>query len=536
MKKIISLTLITTLSLGLVACTSNNQKDANASDATALSSMRIINGHLEDSTTDDKYRTTYEVFVYSFCDSDGDRVGDINGLISKLDYIDELGCNGIWLMPVMPSPSYHKYDITDYKNIDSAYGTLDDFSNLVNECHDRGIDLYIDFVMNHTSSQHPWFKEAVEYLSSLEEGQDIDYEACKYVQYYNFITEPKNGYAPVPGTDNRFYYECRFVSEMPDVNLDSAAVMDEYKDIAKFWYDLGVDGYRMDAVTSYYTEDTQASINVLSEFAEYVHGLDPNLYIVTEAWTAADTYDRYLESGVDSTFEFEFSQAEGYIAKALNTGKASTYAKHLDPSVKGLRAYNEAAIPAPFYTNHDTARTGGYYTGEFATQKAKMGWAMSLTMTGNSFLYYGEELGMRGSGDDENKRQAFLWCDDTNAKGMATALKATKNIDNRLGSLKQQQDDGDSIYNFVKEVIRIRNSSPVISHGEAVFVEEASTDSCCVVEKEYQDKKMWLLYNVGAESQTIDLSKIKGEATIYGAALTNYSVLSIEDDAISVPG
>ena len=116
----------------------------------------------EKQVIDDNYRTWYEIFVYSFYDSDGDRIGDLQGVISKLDYVEELGFNGIWLMPIMPSPSYHKYDVTDYKAIDPQYGTMEDFEKLVQECDKRGIKLIVDLVLNHTSSEHPWFTAACE--------------------------------------------------------------------------------------------------------------------------------------------------------------------------------------------------------------------------------------------------------------------------------------------------------------------------------------------------------------------------------------
>ena len=116
---------------------------------------------------DDNYRTWYEIFVYSFCDSDGDGIGDLNGVRSKLDYLQELGITGIWLMPINPSTSYHKYNVSDYYSIDPDYGTLEDFEALLSECQERGIKVIMDLVVNHTGSEHPWFKEIVQYLQSL---------------------------------------------------------------------------------------------------------------------------------------------------------------------------------------------------------------------------------------------------------------------------------------------------------------------------------------------------------------------------------
>ena len=178
-------------------------------------------------------RTTYEVFVNSFCDSDGDGIGDLRGLLSKLDYIndgdpaggDDLGMTGLWLMPVFPSPTYHKYDATDFKGIDPSYGTLEDLDALLSACHERGMTVILDLAVNHTSTAHPWFQEAARYLRSLPPGRDAVKEECPYVWYYQFAREQYDGYVPLP--DSEWYYEARFWSEMPDLNLTTGEVRQE---------------------------------------------------------------------------------------------------------------------------------------------------------------------------------------------------------------------------------------------------------------------------------------------------------------------
>lgn len=224
----------------------------------------------EENVIDDKYRNWYEVFVYSYYDSDGDRIGDLAGLAEKLDYIASLGMNGIWLMPIMPSPSYHKYDVTDYYGIDPQYGTLEDFSALLDKAHSLGIDVIIDLVVNHTSSEHPWF---------LSAKADVNSE---YREYYNWSDEPRDGYAKAGGS----WYECRFVNTMPDLNLDSEAVRAEIERILRFWLeDVGVDGFRLDAVTSYYTGERERNIDFLSWLGDTARAISPDCYIVGEAWT-----------------------------------------------------------------------------------------------------------------------------------------------------------------------------------------------------------------------------------------------------------
>ena len=181
---------------------------AEEPDSIQPSQMELLNSALVPQADEDAYRTTYEVFVYSFYDSDGDGIGDLSGLTEKLDYIndgdpasgDDLGCTMIWLMPIFPSPTYHKYDATDYLDIDPQYGTLEDFDDLLAECHARGIRVILDLAINHTSSEHPWFTTATEYLRSLPQDAEPSVEECPYVDYYNFTREAANGYAQVTGT------------------------------------------------------------------------------------------------------------------------------------------------------------------------------------------------------------------------------------------------------------------------------------------------------------------------------------------------
>lgn len=187
----------------------------------------------------------------------------------KLDYISDLGCNGIWLMPIMPSPTYHKYDTTDYEAVDEAYGTADDFKELASACHEKGIRLIIDVAMNHSSSQHPWFTQACEYLAGLKAGEKPDDTVCPYVDYYHFSDKQEGTtYYAVPGSSS-WWYEGSFWSEMPDLNLKSPAVQKEFEEVADYWIDLGVDGFRMDAAMHYEENATNANCDILNKLYTY---------------------------------------------------------------------------------------------------------------------------------------------------------------------------------------------------------------------------------------------------------------------------
>ena len=539
-KKWISIILAVTMAFSVTACGNDNAgnvagtQNADAADKVQTTTVQEVSDREAMKQTepaaenvlaqdgrplqipDDKYRTYYELFVYSFYDSDGDGIGDLQGVLEKLDYLNDgddttdtdLGINGIWLMPVMPSTTYHKYDTTDYEDIDPQYGTLEDFKELLAACHERGIRVILDLAMNHSSSRHSWFLQATEYLKSLPEGAEPDAAECPYVDYYHFSREAQSGYAQVNGTD--WYYEARFWDGMPDLNLQSEAVRREFEQVADFWLDLGVDGFRLDAVKEYVTGSTEDNVEILSWFADYVHGKNSENYLVCECWTDQNTYAQYYKSGVDSMFDFAFADKSGIIANVVN-GKASaaSYAKNLEAEQTLYAQYNADYINAPFYTNHDMGRSTGYYAGENSAEQTKMGNALNLLMNGNAFLYYGEELGMKGSGKDENKRAPMYWSKDSSAEGMCKGPADMEDFQMKFDSLKEQQEEPDSIYNYVKQVIKIRNQNPAIARGTTTYLEQYSGEQYFALTRsigDSEDGTLLLLGNTSAEPVTIDLT------------------------------
>src|SRR6266496_178176 len=217
----------------------------------------------------------YEIFVRSFRDSNGDGIGDFNGITEKLDYLKGLGVRGIWLMPINPSPSYHGYDVTDYQAVNPDYGTLDDFKHLLSEAHKRGIKVIMDLVLNHTSAKHPWFQ------SALQPGS-------QYHDWYVWKDQDPGTLGPWGAqtwykASNGQYYYAIFWDQMPDLNYDNPAVREEAKKIASFWLkDIGIDGFRLDAVR-YLVEDQKLADSAsnhafLAEWGKYYRSINPQAF------------------------------------------------------------------------------------------------------------------------------------------------------------------------------------------------------------------------------------------------------------------
>lgn len=497
----------------------------------------------------DNYGTYYEVFLYSYYDSNGDGIGDINGLIDKLDYLNDgdpktttdLGVNGIWLMPVMPSDSYHKYDVKDYYNIDPQYGTLDDFKRLIAECNKRGIKVILDLVLNHTSIQNPWFQSAVKSLGIEPCGQKkcTHKELCRehnpYVGYYNFIEggSSKKNYHSTGAGD--WYYEGEFSRNMPDLNLDNKALRKDIEDIMSYWLEMGVHGFRLDAALHYFSENTGKNNEVLSWLNTFVKNKKKDNYIVAEVWTNLSQYSQYYKSGIDSVFDFDFATEAGIIAKTVNRRATSSpgiyFAQALEQVQDSIKKYNPNGIDAPFFTNHDTARAYGYFAGSL--DKLKLAAGMNLTMTGNAFVYYGEEIGMTGSRKDEDKRAPMYWS-DTDSAGMTKGPAGMDEPSYPLGSAEEQAKDYASLYNYYKKAIALRNAIPGIARGEVEIVSSITDKDVTAVTKTYNGSRILLLYNFSQEAKQIDVKPLK-ISKLHGSLDTEGARTELKDGVVTLP-
>ena len=490
----------------------------------------------------DKYRTFYEIFPYSFCDSNGDGIGDFNGITSKLDYLndgdtkttDDLGIEGIWLMPIMPSDSYHKYDVKDYKAVDPSYGTIEDFEKLVSEAHKRGINIIIDFVINHSSTQCEWFKTAIE---ELKAGKPDG-----HVKYYNFEKgkDGVNGWNKA-GVDD-WYYECEFWDQMPDLNLKNEKLQAELVDAAKFWIDKGVDGFRLDAVLWF--EKTKAegahdeeSIKELKWFYDAVKKEKDDVYMVGECWEGGNIIAKYYESGIDSLFDFNSEGSGGRVASAVNKMDAMSYAQSIEAWQKTITDVNKNAITTPFISNHDTGRSAGFLRDEYSR---KMAAALYILAPGNPFIYYGEEIAMEGAASDPDKRKGMYWS-ATDKTGYVPSIPDETRDEVPEKGVDELQKDDNSLLNFYKRVIALKNQNPEIKKGtpKAVNFGEDNKETAGYI-MDSDGSKVFVLFNtadyatkVSVPEDTFKISEVRGYV-IAGAEKAEEAASGGGDDLFAV--
>lgn len=452
----------------------------------------------------------YEIFVGSYYDTNEDGMGDLDGVTEKLDYLNDLGVGGIWMMPIHPSPTYHKYDVVDYYDIDPKYGTMEDFDELITKANEYNIEIIIDLVLNHTSSEHPWFIEAKKnVLNGTCENEN------SYCDYYVFSTTPQGKYYPI---GKGYYYEALFWDKMPDLNLDSENVRNEIKDILQFWLDKGVKGFRLDAVTSFYNQNVTKNTEFLRWLNETINSIDEDAYVVGEAWTTNKTITDLYDSGIDSLFQFSLSQADGLIASSIRSKQGYNLANEVIKYNQMIKEANPDALNAVFISNHDQGRSAGYFKST-QPEYLKLMASIYLLMPGRSYIYYGEEIGLRGSGKDENKRLPMIW-DNNDNTGKTLGPSAADYKSEDIMGLKQQASDKNSLYNHYKQLIQIKNRYDVITDGT---MESLNLNSNVYALRTYDDTDdVIVIHNLSDQKVVIDydFSNYKIAHQIYNASQT----------------
>ncbi len=481
----------------------------------------------------------YEVFVRSYSDSDGDGNGDLTGLIDALDYLndgdpatdDDLGVTALWLTPVMQSPSYHGYDTTDYRTIEEDYGTNAGFRRLVTAAHERGIRVVVDLMLNHTSSEHPWFLSAAQNRDSATRDW--------YVWRADDPGETTSWGTPAWHELDGDYYLGLFSEGMPDLNSRNPEVTAEMEDVARFWFeDMDVDGFRLDAVRHLIedgdvfagTPQNHAWLGAWDAFLDAE--ASPQFFTVGEIWDATSQVAPYVTGGeVDVAFEFTLADA---ILTTVERGDPAPLDRALTTA---LAAYPPGQF-ATFLTNHDQDRVMSRLDGDDAG--ARLAATLLLTLPGVPFVYYGEEIGMIGAKPDELIRTPMQWSDAPNA-GFSTADPwEPPNDDFRTVNVAAQEDDADSLLSLYRHLVHLRTTHAALRTGDLVALGSTCPGTYAYLRnspEEADDDAVLVVVNLAAEDVagcafTLGAGHLDPGAHSAVDALTGESVgdLLVDDD------
>lgn len=446
-------------------------------------------------------RVWYQIFVRSFQDSDGDGIGDIQGIIDRLDYLNDgdpathtdLGITGLWLMPIMPAASYHGYDVLDYQNVSADYGSLGDLQRLIDACHQRGIAVILDLVINHTSIEHPWFV-----ASAAQDDTYADWYIWSSTNPGYGGPEGQQVWHPLRG---RYYYGL-FWDRMPDLNLTNPDVTQAVYDISRFWLqDVGVDGFRLDAVKHLIEEgreqeNTPSTHRWLHDYHDYLAGIAPDNLTIGEAWSTSYEARDYVRDGeLDLVFEFDLASTMLFSARQRNAdGMVSLQNRMLELYPPGQYA--------AFLTNHDQNRVMDELRGN--VDAAKVAAALLLTNPGVPFIYYGEEIGMSGSKPDERIRTPMQWDATPVTAGFTTSRTPWEPLstDSDAGvSVAVQQDDASSLLSYYRDLIRLRSEHPALRTGDILNVDTGSRRVYAFLRRN-QDEALLVVINMHEDAQS----------------------------------
>lgn len=425
----------------------------------------------------------YEIYPSSFYDSNGDGIGDIEGIIQKLDYIKELGCNALWINPCFDSPFLDGgYDIKDYKKVASRYGTNEDLVRLFQIAHEKGIHVLLDLVPGHTSDQHPWFKESSKSTPNEYSGRYIwtnhAFEGIGGHPYISGMTARSGAYmlnffASQPALNYGWGYRDKDWMSAPD-SKEAVATKEAIKDIMRFWLDLGCDGYRVDMADSLVKNDDDNKSYTCAIWRDIRNMLDkeyPDAALVAE-WS--NPYQAILGAGFHMDFyldhphngyntllrDYEHHQEDNSFFRAEGQGDI---ARFLDDYLPKYKASKDKGYISMFTCNHDTPRPAR----TLSDRELKLAYAFIFTMPGVPFLYYGDEIGMRylnvetkeGGYHRTGSRTPMQW--DKNEMNMgfskADPSQLYLPVDQNGPCVEKQKNDSNSLWNVTKDIISLRH-------------------------------------------------------------------------------
>lgn len=441
-----------------------------------------------------------QIYVRAYKDSNGDGLGDLQGLISKLNYLKDLGVKGLWLMPVTQSQDRdHGYAVKQYRDIETDYGTLEDFKTLLTQAHQRGMGVIIDYVINHSSDKHPLFLNA----SSSKLNAQRDYYVWQDTAPTGWSIFGSNPWYNA-GTG---YYLGAFWSGMPDFNWKNDKVRTFHHDNLRYWLNLGVDGMRFDAVGNLVENSATAwnsqpeSHAVMNAVQSLIKGYDKR-YLVCEAPDAPQAFGASTSCG--SAFAFDLKDA---ILKAVkgDVAAVATVSDYFKTAPVGM---------ATFLANHDSFagdRVWNQLGGDVA--KYKLAAATYLLLPGTPFIYYGEEVGMAsGSGlaGDAALRSPMSWTDKSSGFSSGTPFRAMAGNLASQNAASQVGVDG-SLHSFYKAMLGLRNSWPSLSTGSYQF--PFASGSVLGFQRHAGSEKALVLINYGTAPSTVALTNLPTSIT-----------------------
>ncbi|HET6178804.1 MAG TPA: maltose alpha-D-glucosyltransferase [Candidatus Sulfotelmatobacter sp.] len=498
----------------------------------------------------------YQVHVRAFSDSNGDGIGDFQGLAQRLDYIQELGVNAIWLMPFFPSPLRDDgYDISDYRSVHPSYGTLEDFKTFLSNAHDRGVRVIIELVANHTSDQHPWFLES---RSSQDNPKrdwyvwsdtDARYRGTRII----FLDTELSNWAWDPVSKS--YYWHRFFSHQPDLNFDNPAVREEMWSVMKFWLDLGVDGFRLDAVP-YLIEREGTSCENLPETHEVIRELRkkvdeqfPGAMLLAEANQWPADLRQYFGNGDEFHMAFHFPlMPRMFMGLKLEDRKPITEILQQTPEIPAscqwclfLRNHDELTLEMvtdmerdymyDIYARNKSMRLNLGIRRRLAPlldndrRRIELMNGMLMSLPGTPIIYYGDEIGMGDNiylGDRNGVRTPMQWSGGWNG-GFSGAdpesLYSPPILNPVYGyqavNVLSQKRTEHSLFSWMKHIMGIRRASPVFGSGSIEFLYPANHRVLAYV-RQLGKETVLVVNNLSSAAQAVelDLRRYKGNILI----------------------
>ncbi|MDA7415171.1 maltose alpha-D-glucosyltransferase [Xenophilus arseniciresistens] len=522
---------------------------------------RMVLENLEVDTSQDPnwYRDAviYQLNVKAFNDTNGDGIGDFKGVTAKLDYVKDLGVNTIWLMPFYPSPLRDDgYDIAAYKDVNPQYGTLEDFREMLAAAHERGLRVITELVINHTSNDHPWFQAARHAPPGSPERNfyvwsDTDqiYQGTRII----FTDTETSNWTWDPVAKQYFWH--RFFSHQPDLNFDNPAVLEAVLDVMRFWLDMGVDGFRLDAIPYLVERDGTSNENlpethaVIKKLRAAIDAEYSNRFLLAEANMWPEDVREYFGDGDECHMAYHFPlMPRMYMSIAQEDRDPIVEIMQQTPDIP------EGCQWAIFLRNHDeltlemvTSRERDYMYTTYAADlrarinlgirrrlaplmendkdKIKLMNGMLLSMPGSPIIYYGDEIGMGDNvfvGDRNGVRTPMQWSPDRNA-GFSRAdpqrLYLQPIMDPMYGyeavNVEAQMRDNSSLLHWTRRMLAVRKTSSAFGRGKKTFLKPGNRKILAYL-SEYGDDVLLTVFNLSRAAQPVelDLSAFKGRVPV----------------------